>query len=108
MNIFKSYNDPDATKGNLGLHRLIEALKHMYAERMNLGDPRFSNISNSVSNMLSPSFAKKIQEKIIDNTTFPPDYYQYRYRSNEKNTLSPFFSSNSCPNSNKVIDVLNV
>ncbi|XP_023521514.1 glutathione hydrolase 3-like isoform X1 [Cucurbita pepo subsp. pepo] len=79
MNIFKSYNDPDATKGNLGLHRLIEALKHMYAERMNLGDPRFSNISNSVSNMLSPSFAKKIQEKIIDNTTFPPDYYQYRW-----------------------------
>ncbi|KGN60559.1 glutathione hydrolase 3 [Cucumis sativus] len=79
MNIFKSYNDPDATKGNIGVHRLIEALKHMYAERMNLGDPRFSNINNAVSNMLSLSFAKKIQEKIVDNTTFPPDYYLYRW-----------------------------
>lgn len=66
-------------KGSLGLHRLIEALKHMFAIRMNLGDPKFVNISDIVSDMLSPSFAKIIQEKIFDNTTFPPEYYMHRF-----------------------------
>lgn len=98
MNIFKSYNDPAATKGSLGLHRLIEALKHMFAERMNLGDPRFSNINDSVSYMLNPSFAKKIQEKIVDNTTFPPDYYLYRYL--QKARHSWLGSSTGSTNSN--------
>lgn len=67
-------------KGALGLHRLIEALKHMFAIRMNLGDPKFVRISDIVSDMLSPSFAKIIQEKIFDNTTFPPEYYMHRFR----------------------------
>lgn len=79
MNIFKAYGSSDAAKGNLGLHRLIEATKHMFAARMNLGDPNFVNISNAMTEMLSPSFAKQIQEKIFDNTTFPPDYYMNRY-----------------------------
>lgn len=65
----------NAAKGSLGLHRMIEAMKHMLAVRMNLGDPDFVNISSTVSDMLSPSFAKEIQRKIFDNTTYPPDYY---------------------------------
>ena len=78
LNILNSYGSPDAAKGSLGLHRLIEAMKHMFAIRMNLGDPDFVNIDAFVSDMLSPDFAKKIREKIFDNTTFPPDYYMYR------------------------------
>jgi gamma-glutamyltranspeptidase len=73
-----SYGSPDAAKGNLGIHRVIEAMKHMFAARMNLGDPDFENISRTVSEMLSPSFAQTIQRKILDNTTFPPEYYMYR------------------------------
>jgi gamma-glutamyltranspeptidase len=73
-----SYGSPDAAKGNLGIHRVIEAMKHMFAVRMNLGDPDFENISRTVSEMLSPSFAQTIQRKILDNTTFPPEYYMYR------------------------------
>ncbi|KAG5106372.1 hypothetical protein JHK82_043342 [Glycine max] len=49
----------NAARGNLGLHRLIEALKHMWAVRMNLGDPNF--------------------HMILDNTTFPPEYYMNRW-----------------------------
>lgn len=79
LNILDSYRSPDAAKGNLGLHRLIEALKYMFAVRMNLGDPNFINISGTVSDMLSPSFAKKIQHKILDYTTFPPEYYLNRF-----------------------------
>ncbi|KAK4483646.1 hypothetical protein RD792_010847, partial [Penstemon davidsonii] len=79
LNILDSYRSPNAAKGSLGLHRVIEALKHMFAIRMDLGDPSFVNISKTVSDMLSPSFAKRIQEKIFDNTTFPPEYYMHRW-----------------------------
>ncbi|CAM8935720.1 unnamed protein product [Rhodiola kirilowii] len=78
-NIFDSYEDPNAAKGDLGLHRLIEAMKHMFAFRMNLGDPDFVNISDYITDMLSPSFAKQFQKMINDNTTFPLEYYMYRW-----------------------------
>lgn len=78
LNILESYGSPGAVKGPLGLHRLIEAIKHMFAVRMYLGDPHFENVNEVVSKMLSPDFAKSIREKILDNTTFPPEYYMYR------------------------------
>lgn len=79
LKILESYASLNAVEGSLGLHRLIEAMKHMLAVRMNLGDPDFVNISTTVSDMLSPSFAKEIQRKIFDNTTFPPEYYLPRW-----------------------------
>ncbi|KAL3535671.1 hypothetical protein ACH5RR_004132 [Cinchona calisaya] len=79
LNILDSYISSNAAKGPLGLHRMIEALKHMFAIRMNLGDPDFVNISNTTSDMLSPEFAKRIQQRIFDNTTFPPEYYLHRW-----------------------------
>ncbi|CAN6541091.1 unnamed protein product [Malus baccata var. baccata] len=79
LNIFNSYGTTDAANGDLGIHRLIEALKHMFAIRMNLGDPAFVDTSEYASAMLSPSFAKKIRQKIFDNTTFPPEYYLHRW-----------------------------
>ncbi|KAK8991435.1 hypothetical protein V6N11_062448 [Hibiscus sabdariffa] len=79
MNILDSYGSADAANGDLGLHRLIEASKHMFAERMNLGDPVFVNVTEYVTEMLSVSYAKQIREKIFDNTTFPASYYMYRW-----------------------------
>ncbi|KAK9099199.1 hypothetical protein Syun_026244 [Stephania yunnanensis] len=75
LNILKSYGESKEATGSLGLHRLIEAVKHMLAIRMNLGDPSFVNITAYATDMLSPAFAKQLQKKISDNTTFPPDYY---------------------------------
>ncbi|CAL9184861.1 unnamed protein product [Musa hybrid cultivar] len=79
LNILGSYESLDAVKGLLGLHRLIEAFKHMFALRMNLGDPDFVKINQYVTDMLSPFFAEKIQQKIVDNTTFEPSYYMARW-----------------------------
>ena len=73
LNILASYGGLDAVNSPLGLHRLVEALKHMLAIRMDLGDPNFENISKTVADMLFPSFAKSIKERIFDNTTFPPE-----------------------------------
>ncbi|KAK9101171.1 hypothetical protein Scep_024601 [Stephania cephalantha] len=79
LNILKSYGESKEATGSLGLHRLIEAVKHMLAIRMNLGDPSFVNITAYATDMLSPAFAKQLQKKISDNTTFPPDYYLARW-----------------------------
>nr|XP_043626653.1 glutathione hydrolase 3-like [Erigeron canadensis] len=78
-NILESYENSNAAKGSLGLHRFIEGLKHMFALRMDLGDPDFVNVTKTVADMLSPSFAKNIQGRIFDNTTFPSAYYMPRW-----------------------------
>ncbi|CAA2999791.1 gamma-glutamyltranspeptidase 3 [Olea europaea subsp. europaea] len=90
LNILESYGSPGAVKGPLGLHRLIEAIKHMFAVRMYLGDPHFENVNEVVSKMLSPDFAKSIREKILDNTTFPPEYYMYRWNQLRDHGTSHF------------------
>lgn len=50
----------------------------MLAMRMNLGDPNFVNNTKYVEDMLSPTFAEKVRQKILDNTTFGPGYYLAR------------------------------
>lgn len=90
LNILNGFENTNDAKGPLGMHRLVEALKHMFALRMNLGDPDFVDISKTVSQMLSPSFAKKIQQRIFDNTTFPSEYYLPRWSQMEDQGTSHF------------------
>uniref|UniRef100_A0ACD5VBN5 Uncharacterized protein n=1 Tax=Avena sativa TaxID=4498 RepID=A0ACD5VBN5_AVESA len=75
LNILGGYKSTEFLKGFLGVHRLIEAVKHMLAARMDLGDPSFVNVAGNVSEMLSPAYADRIRQRIADNTTFPSDYY---------------------------------
>uniref|UniRef100_A0ACD5TSV9 Uncharacterized protein n=1 Tax=Avena sativa TaxID=4498 RepID=A0ACD5TSV9_AVESA len=75
LNILGGYKSTEFLKGFLGVHRLIEAVKHMLAARMDLGDPGFVNVADNVTEMLSPAYADKIRQRIADNTTFPSDYY---------------------------------
>lgn len=75
LNILAQYRIPSGVSGSLGLHRFIESLKHMMAIRMNLGDPDFVNVSQVLSEMLSPKFAEDLKKKIYDNMTFDPSYY---------------------------------
>ncbi|TXG74759.1 hypothetical protein ES288_1Z013100v1 [Gossypium darwinii] len=66
LNILAQYAIPSGLSGSLGTHRLIEALKHAFAVRMNLGDPDFVKVSKVVADMLSPK-------------TFGPNYYGGRW-----------------------------
>ncbi|OMP02511.1 Gamma-glutamyltranspeptidase [Corchorus olitorius] len=75
LNILAQYGFPSGISGSLGVHRLIESLKHAFAVRMNLGDPEFVEISKVVSDMLSPKLAKELKKTIYDNMTFGPDHY---------------------------------
>ncbi|WVZ05506.1 hypothetical protein V8G54_018852 [Vigna mungo] len=75
LNILDQYKPPYGISGALGVHREIEALKHVFAVRMNLGDPDFVNITEVVSDMLSRRFAKLLKNDINDNKTFDPSHY---------------------------------
>ncbi|KAJ9551213.1 hypothetical protein OSB04_015258 [Centaurea solstitialis] len=90
FNILNGYENANGAKGSLGLHRFIEAMKHMFAYRMNLGDPDFVDISKTESDMLSPSFAEKIRQRIFDNTTFPSEYYLPRWSQIQDHGTSHF------------------
>ncbi|KAL1830993.1 hypothetical protein ACET3Z_000644 [Daucus carota] len=74
LNILAQYG-AQGLAGSLGIHRNIEALKHAFAVRMNLGDPDFVNVKNVVADMLSPKFAKELKKTIYDNMTFSPSHY---------------------------------
>ncbi|GMH23779.1 hypothetical protein Nepgr_025622 [Nepenthes gracilis] len=90
LNILESYGSPDAAEGSLGLHRLIEAMKHMLAIRMNLGDPAFVHVDRYIDAMTSATYAKQLQQRIFDNTTFPSSYYLSRWTQLEDRGTSHF------------------
>lgn len=79
LNILAQYEVPSGLSGSLGIHRQIEALKHGFAVRMNLGDPEYLNVSEVVSDMLSPKFARTLKKTIYDNMTFDPRHYGGRW-----------------------------
>ncbi|KAI3919077.1 hypothetical protein MKW98_016630 [Papaver atlanticum] len=53
----------------------VVTTNHMLAYRMNLGDPKFVDITKYQAEMLSPSFAAEIRRNISDDTTHPSKYY---------------------------------
>ena len=40
---------------------------------MNLGDPDFVNVTEVLSDMMSPKFAAELKKTIYDNTTLTPN-----------------------------------
>ncbi|KAJ7284246.1 hypothetical protein O6H91_Y343800 [Diphasiastrum complanatum] len=75
LKILSNFNISSGAMSPLDLHRMIEAMKHAYAVRMNLGDPDFVNVTEVLSDMLSSEFAAGLKATIFDNTTFPPEHY---------------------------------
>lgn len=81
LNILAQYGDLSDISDSLMVHRQIEALKHAFAVRMNLGDPNFVNVSDVVNAMLSEKFAAQLRKTILDNTTFNSTHYGGRLES---------------------------
>lgn len=75
LNILAQYEFPSGLSGSLGIHREIEALKHVFSVRMNLGDPDFVNITEVLSDMLSTKFAQVLKKDINDNKTYDSSHY---------------------------------
>ncbi|XP_048334514.2 glutathione hydrolase 1 isoform X1 [Ziziphus jujuba] len=75
LNILALYGNLSGVPDSVFVHREIEALKHAFAVRTNLGDPDFVNVTEVLSHMLSINFAKELKQTIYDNRTFPPKHY---------------------------------
>lgn len=75
LNILAQYGASLNSSTPLMTHRTIEALKHAFSVRMNLGDPDFVNIKAVLNDMLSTQFARELQKTIYDNMTFSPPHY---------------------------------
>nr|XP_015890908.2 glutathione hydrolase 1-like isoform X1 [Ziziphus jujuba var. spinosa]XP_024932390.2 glutathione hydrolase 1-like isoform X1 [Ziziphus jujuba var. spinosa] len=108
LNILAQYGNLSGVSDSLQIHRQIEALKHVFAVRMNLGDPDFVDVSKVLSDMLSPKFAEELKKTIYDNMTFPPNHYGGRWKQildhgtshlcivdNERNAISMTTTVNS-------------
>ena len=89
-------------------HRLVEALKHVYAKRYNFGDELFVNMTSvSRSNTISfnhiilkailfvfkilreinnQTFIDEVVRKIDDKQTFPDSHYGKAFANNEFGT----------------------
>ncbi|KAF9585009.1 hypothetical protein BGW38_004305 [Lunasporangiospora selenospora] len=76
LNIIERYNmGGKGPRANVDTHRLVEAMKFGYAQRTELGDPDFTNLEETVRNMLSKDTAARIRANISDTRTFPVRYY---------------------------------
>eukprot|EP00731_Ephydatia_muelleri_P000924 Em0001g924a len=77
LNILEGYNFTSQDFGGLSYHRIVEAFKFAYAQRMKLGDPAFnSTVEQVVQYMLSISAAERMRSLITDNTTHNVSYYE--------------------------------
>lgn len=88
LNILAQYGVPLGGSGPLGIHRLIETLKHAFALKMSLGDPDFANVSEVLSDMLSSKFAEDLKKTIYDNMTFDPTHYGGRWNQIQEHGTS--------------------
>ncbi|KFH42004.1 Gamma-glutamyltranspeptidase-like protein [Hapsidospora chrysogenum ATCC 11550] len=77
LNTLKGYEDFGAAENfNLSTHRLDEALRFAYAQRSELGDPSYvDGLTEFTRDMISPELGKEIRSKIVDDKTFPLEYY---------------------------------
>ncbi|KAK4485963.1 hypothetical protein RD792_008616 [Penstemon davidsonii] len=80
LKILEQYGFPSGISGPLGIHRTIEALKYALAMRMELGDPDFVKIYNTLTSMLSTSTARKLRSMINDAKTYPSNHYGGKWR----------------------------
>ncbi|KAF8924018.1 hypothetical protein BGZ58_002277 [Dissophora ornata] len=76
LNILERYNI-GRVKGDTGVdaHRLVEAMKHGFAQRTELGDPDYTDLEAKIQNMISKDTAAYIRANISDTRTFPVEYY---------------------------------
>ncbi|KAF9910123.1 hypothetical protein EC991_007255 [Linnemannia zychae] len=76
LNILERYNLGKVKQDiNVESHRFVEAMKFGFAQRTELGDPDFTDLSATIQSMISKDTAAAIRANISDTRTFPVEYY---------------------------------
>lgn len=88
LNILKKFNfnassfdgEANVDEAILTHHRIVEAFKHVFAVRSQLGDPDFVDVKRTVARVLSEDFTKEVAANIDDSRTFSePEKYSARF-----------------------------
>ncbi|ESO97578.1 hypothetical protein LOTGIDRAFT_208751 [Lottia gigantea] len=56
-------------------HKIIETFKFVYADRLKLGDPLYTDLEELLDKMMSPEYAELLRSKIDTNQTYSESYY---------------------------------
>lgn len=73
--------------GNLYYHRLAEAFKHVFAIRLNLGDPDYVNTTDARNALLDLNYMTRLQKETSDDNVLPLDEYGGIYNITRANSL---------------------
>ena len=79
LNYFTSIAEPLVSSGGVYHHRLVEALKHGFAMRLNLGDPEYVNTTDVFSALLNKNYMQSLQEATSDSAVLPLTSYGGKY-----------------------------
>lgn len=70
-------------------HRIVEAFKHVFAARSELGDPDFVDVRQVAKRLMSPEYAEEVAQQIDDSTTFSnPEKYSAKFIAPEDHGTS--------------------
>lgn len=76
VKLVAGYPEPAVSEGEaLYGHRLVEACKHAFAVRLNLGDPRFVNSSAAIAALLSDDYLAALRRASSDGGVLPLSSY---------------------------------
>ncbi|KAL1917076.1 uncharacterized protein VTP21DRAFT_5274 [Calcarisporiella thermophila] len=79
LNILERYNLKVGGLNEVNLHRIVEAFKHGFAARTELGDPEYINNKERMAEILTKGWADRVRRNISDERTFDPLYYNPKY-----------------------------
>jgi gamma-glutamyltranspeptidase / glutathione hydrolase / leukotriene-C4 hydrolase len=69
------FASPLASEGLIYNHRLVEAMKNVFAIRMSLADPEFKNITGPINALTSQKFMGQLRSEMNDNSVKPVENY---------------------------------
>lgn len=75
-----------------GVQREVEAMRHAYADRQDLGDPAFVN--NPIAHLTDPAYAAQVRQYCRSTMLFlPPACAPARLKAKEETTIIPLPTS---------------
>lgn len=72
--------------GNTYYHALVEGMKHVFAMRLNLGDPQYVNVTAVYDALQSDAYMSNLQERTTKHHTVFPSLFEYGGEFNMKYT----------------------
>lgn len=82
LNYFDSIAEPLVSSGTVYHHRLVEAMKHGFAMRLNLGDPMYVNSTAVFDALLSDEYMGDLQKNTSDTFVHPMSFYGGKFNTN--------------------------